>query len=119
MKRTLGIILALLLIAATGTFAQEPTSTGTIQTYSLRDAYPILKTMIDKEILLIGMPERDARVRVWITLKDDIYKVAVLRDFPVTVLGLAFFRNKVQLKGKFIYDSKLGYVFLAKAFKSL
>lgn len=124
MNRSLGIMMALLLLAATTTFAQDSAprgaTTGTATVYQLRDVYPKLKTMIDQEILVVGMPEKDARIRVWITLVDDIYKIPVLRDFPITaVFGPTFFSKKIELKGKFIYDAKLGYVFLATAYKSL
>lgn len=129
MKHTLVLTLALLLFAATGMLAQDQTanqdSYGTvpttnsmeasgIKTYTVTQAYPIAKSLLNQNIALTGTYGKEIKmpVGIWFYLTEGVNKISIVKNLSAAVpTNLA--GKQVKVYGMFTYNSLKQFVFSA------
>lgn len=124
MNKMSGLTLALLLFAVASLPAQEaqpgatygtiPTA-PTISTYTMVEAYPIAKTLINQTIALTGTARQSLSMPtgVWIYLTDGTNKIIVEKKFSAAVANID--GKYVKLYGMFAYNAAKKFVFNATA----
>jgi hypothetical protein len=128
MRHTLVLTLALFLIAAAGVFAQEtsteaqnigsvPTSSteaASIKTYTVTQAYPIAKTLLNQKIALTGTVGKEIKmpIGIWFYLTEGVNKFSVVKNFS-TAVTTALAGKKVKVYGMFTYNAQKQFVFSA------
>lgn len=129
MKRSIVLTLALLLFAATGMLAQDPMSnqdsygnvptTNSIEasgtkTYSVSQAYPIAKTLINQNIALTGTFGKEIKmpIGIWFYLTEGVNKISVVKNFSTTV-PTTLAGKQVKVYGMFTYNPLKQFVFSA------
>jgi hypothetical protein len=128
MKRSIVLTLALLIFTATGMLAQDQTTTNNIgtvpdatsagaagvKTYTVTQAYPIAKNLINQNIALTGTVGKDIKmpVGIWFYLTEGLHKISVTKNFSATVTT-ALAGKQVKVYGKFTYNAQKLFVFAA------
>ena len=128
MKRSIVLTLALLLFAATGMLAQDQTTTNnigtvpdatsaeanSIKTYTVTQAYPIAKNLINQKIAITGTFGKEIKmpVGIWTYLTEGTYKISVAKNFSATV-PTTLAGKQVKVYGMFTYNAMKQFVFSA------
>ncbi len=134
MKRMLSLTLGLLLLAATNVLAQETTSSSqdignvpssltaesAVKTYTVSQAYPIAKNLINQSIALTGVVGKSLSmpIGVWIYLTEGTTKISIVKKFTSTVTT-SLTGKQVKVFGAFGYNAQKQFVFNATGLKVL
>ena len=128
MKRSIVLTLAMLLFAATGMLAQDQTTANNIgtvpdansaeaagiKTYTVTQAYPIAKNLLNQKIALTGTFGKEIKmpVGIWFYLTEGTYKFSVVKNFSTTV-PTTLAGKQVKVYGTFTYNPLKQFVFSA------
>lgn len=129
MRHTLVLTLALLLFAATGMLAQDPmsnqnsygnvpdansTEASGIKTYTVTQAYPIAKSLLNQNIALTGTFGKEIKmpVGIWFYLTEGTNRFSIVKNFS-TAVATNLAGKQVKVYGMFTYNALKQFVFSA------